>query len=278
MELLSSISSILPHYRAFFLDLWGVIHDGSQLYPHVRETLLEIKKNGGRVVFISNAPRRASRVASVLNDLGIDNSLYDHIVSSGEVGYHWLESGISPWGTRYYLISAQKDRDLIEHLDFTEVLDLKDADFILNLGFGSEEQTINDYSLLLNRAAELSINMLCLNPDLEVIKMSGERYPCAGAIAKEYEKLGGNVQWFGKPHAMVYEYAHKLIDNINKKDILAVGDSLETDIPGAENFGVDSILVTDGILKDKDISDIQEICVKLSLRPNYLVPKFGILP
>src|SRR5690606_22834875 len=121
-------------------------------------------------------------------------------------------------------------------------------------------------------------NMLCLNPDLEVIKMSGERYPCAGAIAKEYEKLGGNVQWFGKPHAMVYEYAHKLIDNINKKDILAVGDSLETDIPGAENFGVDSILVTDGILKDKDISDIQEICVKLSLRPNYLVPKFGILP
>lgn len=276
MELLSSISSIIPHYNAFFLDLWGVVHDGSQLYPNVRDTLVEIKKSGKKVIFLSNAPRRASRVATVLTNLGIEDRLYDHIVSSGEVGFHWLESGISPWGNRYYLISEEKDKDLLQNLDFVQVHDLKDADLILNLGFRENTDSVDDYSSILDEAADLSLPMLCLNPDLEVIKISGGRFPCAGAIAKEYEALGGKVEWFGKPHEMVYEYAHKLLGNIDKKQILAVGDSLETDIPGAKHFGVDSALITSGILKGYDNTEIKEMCLELGLRPNYLLPKFGV--
>lgn len=276
MELLSSISSIIPHYDAFLLDLWGVVHDGSQLYPNVRDTLVAIKKSGKKVIFLSNAPRRASKVADALTNLGIEKELYDHIVSSGEVGFHWLESGISPWGNRYYLIAAEKDKDLLENLNYEQVYDLKNADFILNLGFGTEEQSLEDYSDVLQDAADISLPMLCLNPDLEVIKISGGRFPCAGAIAKEYEALGGKVEWFGKPHAMVYEYSHKLLGNIAKKQILAVGDSLETDIPGAKHFGVDSALVTGGILKGYNTSDIKEMCLELGLRPNYLLPKFGL--
>ncbi len=276
MESLSSISSIIPHYNAFFLDLWGVVHDGSHLYPNVRDTIVEIKKSGKKIVFLSNAPRRADRVASVLTNLGIEPELYDHIVSSGEVGYHWLESGISPWGNRYYMIAAEKDAGLLGNLDFTQVYNLKDADFILNLGFGTEEQTLDDYSGVLEEAVKISLPMLCLNPDLEVIKISGERFPCAGAIAQEYEELGGKVEWFGKPYAMVYEYAHKLIGNVDKKEILAVGDSLETDVPGAKHFEIDCALVTGGILKGHDIPKIKEMCLELGLRPNYLLPKFGI--
>lgn len=276
MEFFSSISSVIPNYNAFLLDLWGVVHDGAQLYPNVRETLAVIKKTGKPIIFLSNAPRRADRVASVLTELGIDSSLYDDIVSSGESGFHWLEAGNAPWGNRYYLIAAEKDAGLLDNLDFRQVGDLKNADFILNLGFGTEEQTTEDFTPLLHSAIEFSLPMLCLNPDLEVIKISGERFPCAGAIAKNYVALGGEVKWFGKPYSAVYEYAHKLLGGIDKKQILAVGDSLETDIPGANNFGVDSALITGGILKGHDILEIKEMCIALGLRPNYLIPKFGI--
>ncbi|MEQ1706119.1 MAG: TIGR01459 family HAD-type hydrolase [Rickettsiales bacterium] len=276
MELLSSISSIIPRYNAFFLDLWGVVHDGTHLYPGVRETLAVIKKTGKPVIFISNAPRRASRVASVLADLGIDNSLYDHVVSSGEAGFNYLKEGNFPMGRRYYLISAEKDVGLLDGLDYQHVHDLNEADFILNLGFGTEEQTTEDFAPVLNSAVKLSLPMLCLNPDLEVIKITGERYPCAGAIAKSYVALGGKVKWFGKPHLAIYEHAYNLLDGMDKKQILAVGDSLETDIPGAKAFAVDSALITGGILKGNNIDEIKEMCFSLGLRPNYLLPKFGI--
>lgn len=276
MKPLSSISSIIPNYEAFLLDLWGVVHDGAQLYPGVRETLAVLKKTGKPVLFISNAPRRALRVAAVLTELGIDQSLYDYIVSSGEVGFHWLETEGSPWGKHYYLISAPKDEGLLGNLDFQQVHDLGSADFILNLGYGSEEQTTDDYLPTLKRAAEINLPMLCLNPDLEVIKLSGELFPCAGTLAKEYLHLGGKVKYFGKPYREVYEHAHRLLGSIDKKQILAVGDSLETDIPGAKEFGIDSVLVTGGILKNHDVADIKNMCAELGLNPTYLLAKFGI--
>lgn len=276
MKILPSISSIIPNYDAFLLDLWGVVHDGTQLYDGVRETLVALKKADKQVVFISNAPRRAARVASVLTELGIEPALYDYIVSSGEVGFHWLESGKSPWGNHYYLIAAEKDKGLLDNLNFEQVDELKNADFILNLGFGTEEQTSEDYAPTLQAAAKLNIPMLCLNPDLEVIKISGGRFPCAGALAKDYIALGGKVKSFGKPYPEVYEYAHKLLGGIDKKQILAVGDSLETDIPGAKQFGVDCVLVTSGILKGHEIAEIKEMCGSLDLHPTYLLPQFGI--
>ena len=348
MKFISSIASIFDNYDAFILDLWGVIHDGSQAYPNVYDTLVKLRLAGKKIIFLSNAPRRAARAAAVLEQLGIESALYDHIVTSGEVGYEWLIAGNAPWGNRYYFIGAQKDEDLLyssalslrggiadeaiqklenglpqshmllrndEKQNFKQVYELKDADFILNLGFGSDEQTAADFSLLLELASEKKLPMLCLNPDFEVVKISGERFPCAGVIAKNYEEIGGKVTYFGKPYQQVYEHCHKLlgesssnlgvrhceersdaaihnnnkdwiasasarndesaVKSFDKRKILAIGDSLDTDIMGAKNFGVDSMLVTGGILRDKTIAEIEEICVQSSLRPNFIIPKFG---
>lgn len=276
MKLLSSISSIIPLYNAFILDLWGVIHDGSQLYSGVHETLLALRKSGKKIIFVSNAPRRAFRVAEVLCELGITSDLYDAIVSSGEVGFEWLKYGNSIFGKNYYFIGAKKDSGLLQGEDFVEVEALEQADFILNLGFGTDEQTAADFSELLENANKLQLPMLCLNPDLEVIKITGERFPCAGVLAKHYETIGGKVTWFGKPYIEVYEYAHKLLDNIDKNQILAVGDSLETDIAGAKLFGIASALVSGGILKDKTLTEIEEDCIIRGLKPNYITPNFKL--
>lgn len=276
MKQLSSFSPLIDRYDAFLLDLWGVVHDGEQLYPGVRDTLVSLRRAGKQVIFLSNAPRRARKVAAVLTRLGVEPSLYDAIVSSGEAGFHWLEEGKAPWGKRYYFIGPQRDADVLHGLDFTPAETLEEADFLLNVGFGSEESCSEDLSPLLCAAQLRGLPMLCLNPDLEVIRMNGTREPCAGVLAKEYEHLGGSVTWFGKPYSAVYERCHHLLNGLDKTRILAVGDSLETDIPGAKRFGVDSALILGGILKGRTIADIEEECMALALRPAYLVPQFGI--
>lgn len=274
MHSISSFSTLTDKYDLFLLDLWGVVHDGTHLYPGVKDALELLRAQGKKVIFISNAPRRARKVKAVLAGLGVGEDLYLDAVSSGEVGYHWLKDGHAPWGKKYYFIGAARDADVLDGLDFIRVDDLKAADFLLNTGFGSEEQTLNDYSILLRAARGLSLPMLCLNPDLEVVKITGEHFPCAGVIGRQYEAQGGDVTWFGKPYAAIYDYcggeAH-----VAKNRILAVGDSLETDIPGGQNYGIDTLLITGGILRRHSIEQVREACTRLGLRPNYVAAAFN---
>jgi HAD superfamily hydrolase (TIGR01459 family) len=271
-----SLSAVAANYDVFLLDLWGVIHDGTALYDGVHNALSQLRAAGKTILFISNAPRRASTVAARLGELGIEDSLYDHVVSSGEVGYRWLEAGgAAQSGNRYFFIGPSRDAGVLDGLNCTLAQTLEEADFVLNVGFGSEEQTSDDFAPILSRAAELGLPMLCLNPDLEVVKITGERFPCAGVLAHHYEALGGKVEWFGKPYKAIYDFSHELLGAPLRHRILAVGDSLETDIPGAKRFGVDSLLVTGGILNDKSIAEIQAECDSLNLSPTYLAPRFN---
>ena len=75
---------------------------------------------------------------------------------------------------------------------------------------------------------------------------------CAGAIAREYEALGGRVVMAGKPHAPIYELAYRELEAltgraIGKSRILAIGDGIGTDIAGADAQGIDSLFVASGM-------------------------------
>lgn len=275
MKPLSGLADIFADYDLFLLDLWGVVHDGTAMYPGARETLKQLADAGKKVIFISNAPRRASAVTQVLSGFGVMQSWYHAVVSSGEVGYQWLAAGNAPWGKRYYFIGASKDVNTLDGLDCVRVDDIKQADFILNLGFGTEEQTSDDFTMLLRAGKAQGLPMLCLNPDLEVVKITGERFPCAGVLGKIYAQMGGNVTWFGKPYAEIYEYCFALLPT-EKHKILAVGDSLETDIPGGKTAGIDTLLITGGLLKNESPQAIASECSKLGLAPRFCLPKLAI--
>lgn len=269
MTPLVSISGIVDKYDLFLLDLWGVVHDGSHLYPGVKNVLEMLKEKKKSVIFISNAPRRSYKVKAVLSTLGVTEDLYLDAVSSGEVGYNWLADGNAQWGRKYFYIGPGKDADVLDGLDFDRVDDVKQADFLLNVGFGSEEQTTDDYTMLLRAGRSIGLPMLCLNPDLEVVKITGEHFPCAGVLGRQYEAMDGSVTWFGKPYKEVYDFCLEKMD-VPKGRILAVGDSLETDIPGGQAYGVDTMLVTGGILKKKTPQEIEAECRKLGLQPTYI--------
>jgi ribonucleotide monophosphatase NagD (HAD superfamily) len=55
------------------------------------------------------------------------------------------------------------------------------------------------------------------------------------------------VRWHGKPYPSVYDSCLGLLGVADRRRILAIGDSLRTDIAGAAGAGIDSLLVVSGI-------------------------------
>jgi ribonucleotide monophosphatase NagD (HAD superfamily) len=75
---------------------------------------------------------------------------------------------------------------------------------------------------------------------------------CAGAIAELYRELGGEVIFYGKPHRPIYARAIALAAERRGREIkldtvLAIGDSVRTDLAGAHGFGIDCLFVARGI-------------------------------
>ena len=275
MKNLSGLSAVIDNYDALLLDLWGVVHDGSRLYPGAHEAMEKLRARKKKIIMVSNAPRRACKAAKVLTQLGIEPALYDEVITSGEMGYRWLESGKCAWGKRYFYIGPSKDADVLDGLDFTRADDVTQADFLLNVGFGSEEEQADDFKPLLRAAKGQELPMLCLNPDFEVVKISGERFACAGVLADEYARMNGEVQYFGKPFPEIYAHCMETLGGVAKDKILAVGDGIATDIAGAVNFGIDAALVTGGIIKKESPEAVKAMCEKLKAVPAFVMPNLA---
>ncbi len=250
IPLLHGLSDIAERYDGFIVDLWGVLHDGLRAFPEAVACLEELRRAGKWSLILSNAPRRAAEVAARNAELGIAPQLWDAVMSSGEEAWRHLATRPDEWhralGPRCYHLGPERDLGMREGLDYSFVEDVAQADFLLNTGALSPEDGPRSYDPLLEAARARNLSMVCANPDLEVIR--GEaREICAGAIARRFEELGGEVRYHGKPYRPIYETCFALLDGIERTRIAAIGDSLRTDIAGAAAAGIDAIFVTGGI-------------------------------
>ncbi len=283
MKHLSSLSVIINRYDAFVLDLWGVVHDGIALYPDVLPTLQRLKSAGKRALFLSNGPRRASAAVAKLEELGVNDSLYERVITSGEVAFSYLARADNQrkWGENCYYIGLEKDKKLLAELSppYIRQDDINRADFVLCSGYESFTQRPEALLSRLKLMHKRKLLMLCINPDIEVVRQNGERILCAGHLAGTYEEMGGEVTYIGKPYPLVYESCMEHFSAIPRERILAVGDSLATDIAGANAAGIDSILITGGILKsalgeNPCRKDLERICHRQGAYPYYVLPAF----
>ncbi|MFQ5784462.1 MAG: TIGR01459 family HAD-type hydrolase [Alphaproteobacteria bacterium] len=255
VPLVSGVAPLADAYDGFILDLWGVVHDGAAPYPGVLDCLRRLRAAGKRIVLLSNAPRLAPRAAAVLRRMGLDDALYDRLVTSGDATRAAFESLDDPWyaalGRRYLFLGKPADADLLDGLGYAAVDDLAAADFLLDTGLAERADggkgEVDDYRDVLRRAAARGLPMVCANPDLAAIR-AGASEACAGALAAAYAALGGAVGYRGKPYPEVYELCFAALDGVARDRVLAVGDSLATDIAGAGAVGLDSLLVTGGLL------------------------------
>ena len=247
---LTGLREIATQYDGFILDLWGVLHDGRAPLPGVLDCLERLKAEGKRTTILSNAPRRAALVEARVTEIGIPRALYDNLMCSGEETWRHLSDRDDPFyaalGRACYHIGPRRDDNVLADIGLRRVEEAAEADFILNTGPSEYEATVEQYEPLLQQARARGLPMVCANPDLVVIH-HGRRAICAGALAQRYEEIGGAVRWHGKPYPSIYETCFGLLGIAERNRILAVGDSLRTDIAGANAVGIASALVLGGI-------------------------------
>jgi HAD superfamily hydrolase (TIGR01459 family) len=250
VRLVAGMHELAPHYDGFIVDLWGVIHDGVAPMRGALECLRVLKGQGKRIVLLSNAPRRSDDVIRRITALGVPAVLYDNVMSSGEEAWLHLRQRNDPFyaalGWRCLHIGSERDMEIRGGLGLDFVDTIESAHFILNTGPAGWEDRIEDYEPVLRKALHRDLPMVCANPD--VVVMHGNRLAlCAGALAKWYEEGGGRVRWHGKPFRSVYDTCLSLLGIEDRTRVLAVGDSLRTDIAGAAGAGIDSLLIAGGI-------------------------------
>ncbi len=248
---IKNLSTISKNYDAFLIDAWGVLHDGGPAFPKALECLTSLKHNAKKVVILSNAARRTNEFDQELLKSGIDANCYDFSLSSGELVWQNLKhknsvSFYKKSGKRCFYLGPKRSSGLLNDLDLDIVTNVDNADFILNTGTeGNHPDAIQHKPLLLN-AFKKQLPMICANPDLVAIR-KGIRGISAGAIAKLYEELGGMVQYTGKPYSQIYQVCYEKLEKIPKSKILMIGDGLQTDIKGANDFRIDSLFIKEGI-------------------------------
>jgi HAD superfamily hydrolase (TIGR01459 family) len=237
-----SFPAALPErYRVTLCDIWGVVHDGVNLYPGAADRLLQWRREGRRVILITNAPRTADAVAGQLARIGLPREAWDGISTSGEAGI----AALTALDARVGFLGTDDDRAILQDkgVRFASGEDFAD---LACTGLETQSMDVAPYGERLERWAARGVTMHCLNPDRLVIR-GGVAEACAGALADVYEQLGGSVEWYGKPHETIYRHALGLAGDPEPGAVLAIGDSLKTDVLGAARMGFDCLYVAGGI-------------------------------
>ena len=235
----SGLKSIINDFDLFFIDIWGVLHNGINLFNDSVYALDQIEKLNKEYVLLTNAPRPNSTVIKFLKKMGLDQSKCDKVFTSGQAALKYLNSDFKK--LRFYHIGPPRDFDLFKLFEEYKVDNIEDCDFLLCTGlFEDFEKDLKFYENLFKNKVDKKL--ICTNPDL-VVDRGEIREFCAGSVAKVFERLGGKVEYFGKPYPLVYNQAA----TINNKKVLCIGDNLNTDIKGANIQNFKSLFILNGI-------------------------------
>jgi HAD superfamily hydrolase (TIGR01459 family) len=240
-RLITGLSEIAPDHDALICDIWGVVHNGQVPSAEAAEALRRFRRERGRVVLLSNAPRMPGSVVEQFRRIGVATDCYDAIVTSGGAT---REDLIRRGPLSLYYIGPDSDLGLFEGLSITRT-GIEDADLAVCIGLRDDlTETPEDYAGVLAQMRAHDLLMLCANPDLKVYR--GKKLCwCAGALAEAYERIGGRVTYYGKPYPAIYRQALKAAGEPEKP--LAIGDALITDLKGAQSAGMEALFIADGL-------------------------------
>jgi HAD superfamily hydrolase (TIGR01459 family) len=246
--LIPHFSAIASNYDVVLCDVWGVVHNGVAAFPQACDALMRARAAGVVVVFITNAPRPSDVVARQSANLGVPRESYDAIVSSGDVTRSLIEQ--RP-GQSLFHLGPTRDIEIFTGLN-VQFAPLESADYVVCSGLDDDDcDTPEDYRARLEGMLARKVFMICGNPDV-VVERGDKLVYCAGAVADLYASMGGEVVYAGKPYRPIYDMALAKAEaaagrTVVRKRVLAIGDSIRTDLTGAHNFGVDFLFVTAGI-------------------------------
>jgi len=262
IKLTEHFSALAASYDVVLCDVWGVTHNGIAAFPEACDALARFRAGGGTVILLTNAPRRGEAVLRQLDQYGVPRNAYDGIASSGDVTCGVMAQ--RP-GQSVFHLGPQRDISIFDGLNI-RFAGPEAADYVVCTGlFNDDTDTPETYREMLTLMRQRKLFMICGNPDV-VVERGDMLVYCAGAIADLYGTLGGEVLYAGKPYRPIYEMALAEAETARgakavPSRVLAIGDSVRTDLKGAATFGVDCLFVTAGIhaeeLGGRDNPDMQ---------------------
>ncbi len=257
------LRSIVENYDVFYIDLWGVIHNGVTLHKKAIETLKEITKAKKNYVLLTNAPRPNKTVKLFLEKMGMDKEIREKVYSSGEAALRYLKKNYLE--DKFYHVGPPRDFDLFIDFKKNKENNINESSYLLCTGlFESHDKDLNYYKELFKK--HLDKKMICTNPDL-IVDRGNKRELCAGSVALIFEKMGGNVVYFGKPYPEVYNQSFK----IKGKKALSIGDNLNTDIKGANLLNYESLIISNGVHKNEiEKEGIEKVSKKYETIVNFI--------
>ena len=268
---INNFSEVYEKYDSVICDIWGVIHNGQELFSSSVDCLHDLKNKGYPIILVSNAPRPGEEIKLMLEKMGLEKNCYDKIITSGDLTQKILNDG--SLGQNCYHIGPDRDLKIFDGVGVNRV-SFDESDFIFITGlFNDEEEDENTYLPLLKKSKKRKLKLLCANPDIWVQRGS-DLIPCAGAISKKYESIGGEVINIGKPFQPIFDEAMKNINNLGKgkfSSTIVIGDGIDTDIKGANDYKLDSLLTLGGLFSGQKIDEVHKVINKKKVFPTYLI-------
>jgi HAD superfamily hydrolase (TIGR01459 family) len=248
VPLIDKFGPLARDYDVLLCDVWGVVHNGIAAFPEACDALERFRNEGGTVILITNAPRAGANVQRILDRFAVPHAAYDAIMSSGDVTHGIVETRLKE---RVFHLGPERDLSIFAGLGVV-FAPAEAADYVVCSGlFDDTRETPEDYHDLLATMRARSLFMVCANPDI-VVERGDELVYCAGAIADAYAAIGGEVLYCGKPYAPIYEAALSKAAALRRERaplarVLAIGDSVRTDLKGAASFGLDCLFVVSAL-------------------------------
>lgn len=272
-----SLSNIIKNYDMLLCDVWGVLHNGKAIWTHAAEALTKARAAGVPVIMITNAPRPQGPVLRQLAGMNCPDGVFDDLVTSGDVTRALIAALDGP----VYHIGPERDFALYEGLDIAFAEPDQAAGIVCTGLFDDYNEHPEDYIERFKKYIELKLPFICANPDI-VVEVVDKLLWCAGALAREYDKLGGETQIVGKPYNPIYDLAvergEKILGRkVDKSRILGIGDGLPTDVLGAHNYGIDGLFITNGIhAGDYTSGEVDDTRLQGFLKDNNATPTYWI--
>lgn len=278
---INSFKTLSDQYDLFVFDLWGVVYNGVELYHQTVKFIEHLRSLNKHIIFLSNAPRPSSITAQRLANQGLIILDSEKLVTSGDFFRFCYQNNVDNvigLHNKIYNLGGDCNTDLLKGLDVIYASEITGADYVILSMLSQNQNELDIWDKEMSQAIAANIQALCINPDM--IASHGDNvYYTPGTFAKRYKELGGIVHYYGKPNLPIYRYTLDNFikeKNISKKSVVAIGDSMATDIKGANSYGIDSLLLLNGVHEGTDINSnivLDNLFKKFELKPEFIMAK-----
>lgn len=281
---ITDLESIVDNFDVFIFDIWGVIHNGKEVYNGIIDKFTFLKNRNKKIIIASNSPRPASTLKKILNQKGLDESLYDLLMTSGEVFLHEIKNNTVPFinlinHPHAFIVDENIDdlndeliQQIYKNFQVTDQIEKAEALIVFTVTKNKMEYE-RKYQKITEKALEHQIPFYCINSDV-IVYENNDPIIRPGYWAGIYQQLGGNVIYYGKPHHKIYEFIFSLVP-VPKDRYLMIGDSLNTDIKGAHKADIQSALVLHLSEKLPFFAPFPNYLITEIVHPSYFFPNWA---